>query len=126
MPPQARRPTIVVVASDVATRAALETRLEAAGFKVRALAGAAAILADSHLAEAGGLVVDHDLDHSSGLDLLVRLRPLGSTPPAILVSNGLLGSASARAAELAIPVVERALVGDHLAVAVRLLARRLP
>jgi two-component system response regulator FixJ len=124
MVPQPRPPLIAIAESDFAVRKALRFFLESEGFEVRTFDRASTLLADPHLAQARCLIIDQGLTGGSGLDLLALLKGRGAMPPAILMTNGLLGLASARAAGLGVPVVEKPFLDDQLVTTLRSLLAR--
>lgn len=80
---------VLVVDDDPAVLDSLQLLLRSAGFEVGGFASAKDCLDAGRLAGVGCLVVDVRLPGMSGLDLVRRLRGLGETVPAILITGHL-------------------------------------
>lgn len=111
--------TIVVVDDDAAVLNALDFALGAEGFRVRAFHTARAVFDAPDLNGAACLVIDQVLPDESGLDLLMRLRTAGIRTPAVLITTHLSRGLRSLAADLAVPIVEKPLLGDQLFTCIR-------
>ena len=80
-------PVIAVVEDDEAMREALSDLLQVLGLPCRTFDRAEAFLAAHEVSTFGCLISDVRLPGISGLDLLQRLRDLGSTMPVIITTS---------------------------------------
>ena len=80
------KPRMLIVDDDGAARHSLRIVLEAYGYSVRDFASAEDLAQDPMGADSC-LILDVDLPGASGLDMLRRLRALGSRVPVVLVSG---------------------------------------
>lgn len=78
---------VILVEDDPAVRRSLQLLFLAHGFEVRAYASGTALLADSAAMDAACLVADYQMAECDGIDTLVRLRRLGWTGRAILMTG---------------------------------------
>jgi FixJ family two-component response regulator len=115
-PMTARRPKLLLVEDDPAVRRSVHLLLQSTGYDIRAYANGTALLADPTAIEADGLVADYMVPDMDGIAILARLRAMGWTGPAILVT----GFASPELAEQAraggfAELVEKPLKGQRFA-----------
>ncbi|MEK0085598.1 response regulator transcription factor [Benzoatithermus flavus] len=87
MPPDDRRPVVLVVEDDEALRRALAFNLEVAGYRVRAHEAAEPLLAELDRIEAGCLITDVRLPGMGGLELIRELARRGSRLPVVVVTG---------------------------------------
>lgn len=80
-------PVIAVVEDDEAVREALSDLLQVVGLPCRTYARAESFLAANAPGVFGCLITDVRLPGISGLDLLERLKGLGSTVPVIVITS---------------------------------------
>lgn len=80
------RPQVLLVEDDPSVRRSLQLLLEGEGYRVRAFATAAALLADSSLSGSVCLITDYRLGEQDGISLLRNLRQTGWSGPAILMT----------------------------------------
>lgn len=113
------QPRVVVAINDDALRASLTFALEADGFRVENCASGQGLFDLKPPAQGACIVVDSRLSDMSGLEALAGLRERGVSASAVLlaavVGAGLLEAAAREGAV----VVEKPLLGDALAKAVR-------
>lgn len=110
---------IVVIDGDAAIRAALTFSLELEGFAVVSHASGEDYLAQERLPRAGCLVLDHRLPGMTGLDLLAALRERDASLPAVIITSNPSRRLRARIAAAGAVIVEKPLLCDALAAAVR-------
>ena len=108
------RKIVAVVDDDEAVLNALSFALDTAGFDVRAFRTARALREAPGLDRMDCLVVDQLLPDASGLDVLTRLRAQGVGVPAVIITTNPSRQLLDGAAALAVPVVEKPLLGDRL------------
>ena len=107
--------TIVLVEDDSSLRNALAFALEEEGYKVRAYdRGGSALAADQ--ADADCLVIDLKLPDIDGLDLIDRLRTLGSRAPAIIITTNPDARQRRQAEGAGVAIVEKPLLDGRLRV----------
>ena len=82
----ALKPTMLIVDDDRAARHSLRMVLEVYGYNVRDFASAEDLAGDP-LESDSALILDVDLQGTSGLELLKRWRASGSFVPAVLVTG---------------------------------------
>jgi FixJ family two-component response regulator len=99
--------------------AALRFSLETDGFAVRGFLDGESLLAAWQPAAARCLVIDHILPGVSGMDVLETVRQRDPCVPVIMITTHPNLRFKQRAAELNAAVVEKPLLGDHLARAIR-------
>jgi len=109
---------ILLVDDDAAVLASLQFALELQGFSVRPYPSAEALLAQPELPSHGCLVLDYNLPGLDGLALLERLRDRGVALPALLITTP-TSEAMTKARAAGVEVVEKPLLGDALALAVK-------
>ncbi len=113
------QPRVVVVINDDGLRASLTFALEADGFRVESCATGKGLFDLNPPAHGACIVLDARLPDMSGLEALAGLRERGVTASAVLLAAVVgAGLREAAASEGAV-VVEKPLLGDALAEAVR-------
>jgi FixJ family two-component response regulator len=110
---------VVVVEDDQDLCRALKFALEIEGYIVRCHGDAEAYLRSADRSTRGCLVVDYMLPGMSGLDMLVRLAADGASPAAILITTNPGAALRRRADAAGVPIVEKPLLGNALADAIR-------
>jgi two-component system, LuxR family, response regulator FixJ len=121
-----RRPIIVVVDDDPAVCGSLKFALELEGFVVRTYGNAAELLEADGFAACDCLVVDQKMPGMSGIDLIAELRALEVQTPAILLLGQPSLAVLSRAARVAVPIVEKPLLGNTLLERIREACERAP
>ena len=110
---------ILLVDDDDAVRASLQFALELQGFEIETFASAEALTAFASPENPACLVLDYRLPGVDGLTLLRALRGLGVTAPAIIMTTNPNRDVRNEAAALDTILIEKPLLGDELASAVR-------
>ena len=118
-PPGNDESVIFVVEGDAAVRNSLNFALGTEGYAVRTFATGSALLAESATLARGCLIADQTLPDLSGLDLIQDLRSLGVRLPAILLAGDAGPQLRARATRAGVTIVEKPLLGDGLARAIK-------
>jgi len=119
-PPQAAAaPTVLIVDDDAAVLGSLQFSLELDGYRVRAYADGAALLADAALPSSGCLVIDFHIPGDDGLAVIDRLRSRRVMMPALLITTAPPDALVRRAAVAGVPIIEKPLFGPALANAIR-------
>lgn len=108
---------IVLVEDDAAVRASVSFLLGLDGFDVASYASGEEALAN--LRACGCYVVDQGLPGMSGLALVERLRAVGHVSPAVLITTIPSAKLCAAAAASGVEIVEKPLIGEALADAIR-------
>jgi FixJ family two-component response regulator len=103
---QAARDTVAIVDDDEAVRHSLRFLLEVLGHKVETFASAAEFL-KAGPGDLMCLIVDHHMPTTTGLDFAERLRVDGNKVPIMLITGSPTPGIYARAAKLAIEVLEK-------------------
>jgi two-component system response regulator FixJ len=116
--PAVERP-VFVIDDDPAILASLKFSLEIEGYVVRTYASAKGLLSDAAGRNWGCLVLDYNLADGNGLQLLDELRRRGVTMPAILITTNPGPHLRVRAAAASVSIVEKPLIGNTLADAIR-------
>ena len=120
-----RSAEVVVVDDDPAVLGALKFALELEGFSVADYRSGSELLAQSELPQAGCLVIDFRLPDMDGLALLEALRDRAIDLPAVLTTSHPTQGLRGRAAAVAVPIIEKPLLGNALFEAIEsALARR--
>jgi two-component system response regulator FixJ len=114
-----KRPLVAVIDDDLAVCGSLKFSLELEGFTVCTFPSGAALLHSRALDLCDCLVIDQRMPEMSGMELINVLRKRPLSTPVILVISEPSGALSARAAKLAIPVVEKPLFGNALVERIR-------
>lgn len=99
--PEATRHTVAIVDDDEAVRASFRFMLETAGHVTEAFASAAEFL-KSEMDHLACLILDHQMPHMTGLELLGRLRELGIGIPVLLITATPSAAIAAQAATLGV------------------------
>jgi FixJ family two-component response regulator len=105
---------ILVLDDDPAVRNSLKFTLEVEGFLVREFSSASELLSHGSLPASSCLVVDYHMPEMNGLELVSRLRDRRVQIPAILIASQPNDNLRKRAAEAAIPIVEKPFIGSRL------------
>jgi len=117
--PTAPRDVVLVIDDDAAVLASLKFALEIEGFAVEVFRSAEELL-DRPLPDASAcLVVDYRLPAMDGVDLVSTLRGRGVEVPAILITTNPSAKLRHRADEAGLAIVEKPLLGNTLAEAIR-------
>lgn len=120
-----RSAEVVVVDDDPAVLGALKFALELEGFSVADYRSGSELLAQSELPKTGCLVIDFRLPDMDGLALLGALRDRAIDLPAVLITSHPTQGLRGRAAAVAVPIIEKPLLGNALFEAIEsALARR--
>jgi DNA-binding response OmpR family regulator len=115
-----RRLLVCVVEDDSALLASICFSLEVQGMDVRCFPTAAALTQDLALASpVDCFVIDQILPDLPGLELLKALRDAGHTAPALLITTNPKEALRVRAAAMGVAILEKPLLGNDLAVAIR-------
>lgn len=122
MPGVTPRPRILLVDDDPAVRSSIAFALEVEGFEVGSYASAEAALAWAPLDGEACLVLDHRLPGMDGLALLRDLRARGVATPAIVITTNPNARLRALVAQQGAVLLEKPLLGNALASAIRALA----
>ncbi|MEA1015538.1 response regulator [Sphingosinicella sp. LY1275] len=118
------RPRILIVDDDAALRSALTFSLELEGFAVEAFESGEALVARGLVPDPGCLVLDYHLPGMDGLALLALLRARGVALPALIITSLPTRSLAARAAAAGAAIIEKPLLCDALAAAIRAAVRK--
>jgi FixJ family two-component response regulator len=113
------KPIILVVDDDSAVRRALAFALELEGFDVETFESGEALLLRETPIPPGCLVIDERLPGISGLETLRQLRARRVELPAVLVTSHPKPGLRAAAARAGAPILEKPLLGETLAGAIR-------
>jgi two-component system, LuxR family, response regulator FixJ len=109
-----KRHLIVIVDDDAAVRNALKFSLEIVGFIVRIYEHSEKLLSEPAFPACHCLVIDQKLPGLSGIDLIAKLRGLGVSAPAILITTHPNPALRSRAASTGIRIIEKPLLGNAL------------
>jgi FixJ family two-component response regulator len=107
-------PLVIVVDDDAAVRNSLRFLLEIDGFAVRTYESAQELVRGDDSSDCRCLIVDHEMPHMTGFELVAALRKEGSEIPVILISGNVTPALKTRASNLGVPVIEKAVMGDGL------------
>jgi FixJ family two-component response regulator len=107
-------PLVIVVDDDAAVRNSLKFLLEIDGFAVRTYESAQELVREGDSSDCRCLIVDHEMPHMTGFELVAALRKEGSEIPVILISGNVTPALKTRASNLGVPIIEKALMGDGL------------
>lgn len=118
------RPRILIVDDDAALRSALTFSLELEGFAVETFESGEALVARGSAPDRGCLVLDYHLPGMDGLALLDLLRGRGVALPALIITSLPTRSLAARAAAAGAAIIEKPLLCDALAAAIRAAVRK--
>jgi FixJ family two-component response regulator len=121
VPTKLKRPLVCVVEDDRALLASIGFLLGLEDMEARCFPNATKLLSDGPSAPAVDcFVIDQVLPDLPGLDLLERLRGEGHEAPAILMTTNPKQATKARAAVMGVRILEKPILGDDLATAIRL------
>jgi FixJ family two-component response regulator len=115
----APKDVVLVIDDDSAVLASLKFALEVEGFAVEVFRTAEELLARPALPASACLVVDYWLPAMDGVDLVSALRGRGVEAPAILITTNPSPQLRRRADEAGLAIVEKPLLGNTLAEAIR-------
>lgn len=121
MPPVPTQPgnVVFVVDDDSAVLASLKFALEVEGVPVEVFRSPDELLARPLAASPACLVVDYRLPGVDGVELVSRLRARGVEAPALLITTDPPPHVRQKAAEAGLTIVEKPLLGNALADAIR-------
>ncbi|HWX49487.1 MAG TPA: response regulator [Roseomonas sp.] len=106
---------IALVDDDAGVRHSFRFLLETAGYAVETYESGQHFLAEAELPRLSCLLLDQKMPQLTGLEVLAKLRAVGMSTPALLVTDMLLPTLIRRAAELgASAVLEKPLTQDDL------------
>jgi two-component system, LuxR family, response regulator FixJ len=114
-----KRPLVGVVDDDPAVCGSLKFSLELEGFAVCTFSSGATLLHSGELKLCDCFIIDQRMPEMSGMELVDALRRQRLSTPVILIISQPNGALSARAAKLAIPIVEKPVFGDALVERIR-------
>ena len=117
-------PTVYVVDDDPSVRSALENLISSHGLRVETFPAAQEFLRGCPENAAGCLVLDDHLPGMDGLALLALLRARGVALPALIITSLPTRSLAARAAAAGAAIIEKPLLCDALAAAIRAAVRK--
>jgi FixJ family two-component response regulator len=112
-------PLVIVVDDDAAVRNSLKFLLEIDGFAVRTYESAQELVREGDSSDCRCLIVDQDMPHMTGFELVAALRKEGFDVPAILISGNVTPALTTRASNAGIPVIEKPIVGNGLTELIR-------
>ena len=110
---------ILAVVDDPALRASLRFALEIEGFRIDTFATGAELLAKDPLPSQACLLLDHVVPRIDGIEIAVALRRRGVDSPAILMTADAGEALRRRATAAGLTVLEKPLLGNALADAIR-------
>jgi len=113
------RDTVLIIDDDAAVLASLKFALEVEGFAVEVFHSAEELLERPAPPASSCLVVDFRLPAMDGVELVSTLRGRGVTTPAILITTDPPQKVRLRATEEGLAIVEKPLLGNTLAEAIR-------
>lgn len=111
---------VLAVVDDPALRASLQFALEVEGFRVDTFATGEELLARDPLPGQACLLLDHVVPRIDGIAIAVTLRRRGVDFPAILMTADAREVLRRRASAAGLTVLEKPILGNALADAVRL------
>ena len=114
-----KEPVVVVVDDDPAVCGSLKFSLELEGFSVRTFRNGAELLREGDLHDCQCFVIDQRMPGMSGMDLIASLRERNVGTPAILVISQPSDALAGRAAEAAVPIVEKPFLSNMLVERIR-------
>jgi len=114
-----QKPLVIVIEDDVAVRNSLRFSLEIEGYAVHLYPDGGKLLEQRSLPHIDCLVVDYNLPHMTGLEVIGQLRDRGVQVPAILITSNPNRNLLDRAAVAGAWVVEKPLLGDALIESIR-------
>ncbi|WP_293675800.1 response regulator [uncultured Phenylobacterium sp.] len=117
------RPVILLVEDDAALGPALQFSLQVEGYRVELMGHAEALLERTLPEEPFAIVTDLNLPGLSGIEALEALRRRDVRAPAILLTSQPTRRLGARAAQAGVMVLEKPILSDRLAHALKALWR---
>jgi len=122
-----RKPLVIVIEDDPAVGNSLKFSLEIEGYAVSLFPDGGALLEQRRLPRVDCLVVDYNLPHMTGLEVIGQLRERRVHAPAILITSNPNRNLLDRAAVAGARVVEKPLLDDVLIESIRdIVASRAP
>ena len=118
-PPSKAENVVLIVDDDPAVRNSLKFSLEIEGYVVRVFSTGRSLLAETKLPIHGCVIADYRLPDTNGLDLIRGLRGRGVALPAILITSDPGPLLRARAKLDGVAIIEKPLLGNALAEAIR-------
>jgi FixJ family two-component response regulator len=116
---ESEKQVILIVDDDESVRESLRNLMESEGFGVRAFSNGQDLLNEASVPATGCLVVDYNMPGINGLELISALRGRGVSIPAILITGNPTKYVRDAAAAIAVLVVEKPKLGNHLLDCVR-------
>lgn len=113
------RDLVLVIDDDPAVLNSLKFSLEVEGFAVSVFHSSEELLDGPPVPEAACLVVDYKLPDMDGLALVAELRRRNVSLPAILITSNPPAAVRRRAEDAGLIIVEKPLLGNALAEAIR-------
>jgi len=110
---------VLVVVDDPAVRASLKFALEIEGYRIFVFENGDELLESDSLPERACLIVDYVLPRVDGIEIAAPLRMRGIDFPAILMTSDPSDHLWAQARAAGLSVVEKPLLGNGLAEAIR-------
>ena len=110
---------VLVVVDDPAVRASLKFALEIEGYRIFVFENGDELLESDSLPERACLIVDYALPRVDGIAIAASLRTRGIDFPAILMTSDPSDHLWTRARAAGLSVVEKPLLGNGLAEAIR-------
>ena len=105
---------VAIVGSDDAAVSSLQFLLEASGYVAFGYGSVGAFLADAHTGPRC-VIVDHQVPHTDGIDLVAKLRSAGHGIPVLLITSGPARDIIARATAVGIAhVLVKPPAGDEI------------
>lgn len=117
--PATTKDVVLVIDDDSDVRASLKFALEVDGFSVEAFRSAEELLARALPESVACLVVDYWLPGMDGVELVAKLRARGVETPAFLITTDPPPHIRQRATDTGLAIVEKPLLGNTLAEAIR-------
>jgi two-component system response regulator FixJ len=117
--PAKAKDAVLVIDDDSDVLASLKFALEVDGFSVEVFRSAEELLARPLPAGPACLVVDYRLPGMDGIELVSSLRARGMETPALLITTDPPPHVRQRSAEAGLAIVEKPLLGNALAEAIR-------
>ena len=114
----ALKPSVLIVEDNKAARESLRMVLETYGYEIEEFAAGEELIARGAMDNSACVILDVNLPGASGLETLARLRAMGISVPAVIVSGRATNEMRVQAARLnAVAFFEKPIDIDALAVA---------
>lgn len=104
---------VAVIDDDDDVGAVLGRLLETMGYQVEIYSSGLALLADTHLDRLACLVVDQNMPHMTGLEMIEKLSDRGSSIPSLLITGVHDAAVERRAAALGVMTVLEKPMSHH-------------